>query len=174
MRGKWFAFGVVATLIALAACAYVYFEKGFVDARADIEPGFLDRLLGPAMDASTGRHAPKAMNPGPDNQANLLAGAQTYRSRCAICHGGPSGGASELGEAFNPAAPQFFGKEPPDMMENENFYIIKHGVRMTAMPAWEHLLTDEQIWQTVAVLKRINDKKLPPDVAQELARPIAP
>lgn len=170
MRLKWFVFGIVATLIVLSAAAYVYLEQGFVDARADVQPGMLDRWLGASMDASTKRHAPNPPNPVADTRENLLAAATLYGEKCGICHGGPDGKASEVGEALNPPAPQFFGSEPPDMMPNENFYIIQHGVRMTGMPAWSKLLSDEQIGQVVLLLKHINDKNVPAEVEQELNR----
>jgi mono/diheme cytochrome c family protein len=168
MKVNWFVIGIVVTLIAISAAAYVYLEKGFVSIRADVKPGALDTWLGSAMDASTSRHAAKVMNPVPDTQDNLLAAAKVYGSRCIVCHGGPTDKNSELGESFSPPAPQFFADEPPNMMEHENFYIIQHGVRMTAMPAWGKLLSEQQIWQLVDLLKHINDKKIPPDVAQEL------
>ncbi|HET9741606.1 MAG TPA: cytochrome c [Terriglobales bacterium] len=174
MNFKWFVLGIVATLVVLCACAYVYLEHGFVDARADVKAGMMDHWLGSSMDASTSRHAPNVKNPVPDTQETLVAAATTYSSKCGICHGSPAEKDSKLGAAFNPPAPQFFGDDPPDMMGNENYYIIKHGVRMTAMPAWDHLLSDEQIWQTVALLKHINNKDLPPPVTQQLSQPPAP
>lgn len=171
MKVKWFVLGIIATLIAISAAAYIYLEQGFVNTRADVNPGALDSWLGSAMDASTGRHAPKVMNRTPDTPETLLAAAKIYGSQCEICHGGPTDKDSKVGASLNPPAPQFFGDEPPDMMENENFYIIKHGVRMTGMPAWGKLLNDEQIWETVDLLKRINDKNLPPAAAQEISKP---
>jgi mono/diheme cytochrome c family protein len=165
---KWFVLGIIVTLVALAAAAYIYLEHGFVSARADVNPGMMDSWLGSAMDASTTRHAPKLANPVPDTQDTLLAGAKTYTSVCAGCHGTPADHDSKFGKAFYPPAPQFFGDDPPDMKENENFYIIKHGVRMTAMPSWGDLLNDQQIWQTVAFLKHVDQKNLPAEVQQEL------
>lgn len=171
MNARWFVLGIIITLIVLSAAAYIYLELGFVSTRADVKPGALDSWLGTATDASTKRKAPKMANPVPDTQQTLLAAAKIYISRCAICHGSPSDKDSRLGASVYPRAPQFFGDEPPAMMENENFYIIKHGVRMTAMPAWGNVLGDEQIWQTVDLLKHINDKNLPLAVAQELSKP---
>lgn len=165
---KWFVLGIIVTLVVLAAGAYIYLEEGFVSARADMKPGTMDSWLGSAMDASTGRHAPKLSNPAPDTQETLLAGAKTYATFCAGCHGSPADHDSKFGKAFYPPAPQFFGDDPPDMKENENFYIIKHGIRMTAMPTWADLLSDEQIWQTVALLKRVDQKNVPAPVQQQL------
>lgn len=170
---KLFVLGIIVTLVALALGAYIYLEHGFVSARADVKPGTMDSWLGSAMDASTSRHAPKVTNPSPDTQETLLAGAKLYGSRCGVCHGTPADHDSKLGMAFYPPAPQFFGDDPPDMKENENFYIIKHGVRMTAMPAWTDLLNDQQIWQTVALLKHIDQKNVPAAVQQELNAPKA-
>lgn len=168
MNVKWFILGIIATLIALSAATYVYLEKGFVSIRADVKPGALDDWLGSAMDASTKRNAPKMMNPVPDTPDALLASAKLYGSSCGICHGSPAEKNSKIGEAFSPPAPQFFGDDPPAMKENENFYIIKHGVRMTAMPAWGNLLSDQQTWQAVNLLKHINDKDLSPAITEEL------
>src|SRR6185312_5609084 len=134
MKVTWFVLGIVATLVALSAAAYIYMEQGFVSAIADVPAGALDGWLGSAMDASTARHAPKMTNPVADTPDALLAGAKIYGSRCSICHGSPGDKESLLGGSLNPPAPQFFGDDPPDMAENENYYIIKHGVRMTGMP----------------------------------------
>jgi thiosulfate dehydrogenase len=165
---KWFVLGIIATLIAVSAAAYIYLEQGYVSARADVKPGMMDSWLGSAMDASTSRHAPKVPNPLPDAPDTLLTGAKIYASRCGVCHGTPLDKDSKLGKGFYPPAPQFFGDDPPDMKENENFYIIKHGIRMTAMPTWSDILNDQQIWQTVALLKHIDQKSLPAEVQQEL------
>jgi mono/diheme cytochrome c family protein len=36
------------------------------------------------------------------------------------------------------------------------------------MPSWGDLLNDQQIWQTVAFLKHVDQKNLPAEVQQEL------
>jgi mono/diheme cytochrome c family protein len=169
--GKGFGLGVLVTLIALCAAAYIYFERGFVDIRADSGPGAFDNWLGAAMDASAARHAPRVNSPIPSSEANLVAGAKLYVDKCAECHGTPVNTDSELGKAFQPVAPQFFGEEPPDMPANQNFFIIKHGIRMTAMPGWGSIMRDNEIWQVVDMLAKI--RNLPPSVQQELRKPAA-
>jgi mono/diheme cytochrome c family protein len=46
------------------------------------------------------------------------------------------------------------------------FWIVKHGIRNTAMPAWGNLLSDEDIWQVVTLVK--NFDSLPDSVSAEL------
>lgn len=57
----------------------------------------------------------------------------------------------------------------PSLPENRTFYIIKYGVRWTAMPAWGDIMADSEIWQTVTFLSHLGN--LPPSVQQELHRP---
>lgn len=163
--------GIIVGAIALAAGVYVYARCGFLDLRADQEPSALEKnIAGSAMDESTGRHAPKQKNPLQPTQENLLAGARLYRDKCSDCHGSPVNPTSDYGRSFYPRVPQFM-KEVPDMPDHENFYVIKHGVRWTAMPAWGTVMTDSEIWQAVTLLSRF--EKLPPEVTEELKKPVA-
>jgi len=40
----------------------------------------------------------------------------------------------------------------PRLTEDEEFFIIKHGVRWTAMPAWGNIMADSEIGQVVKFL----------------------
>jgi mono/diheme cytochrome c family protein len=168
VRAKWFLFGIIATLVVLSAAAYVYFEHGFVSTRADTKPGILDSWLSQASESSIERHALKTTNPEPDTYPTLIAAARVYGTRCAICHGSPAQQENQIGEAENPPAPQFFRSSPPNMTESQNYYVIKHGIRMTAMLPWDNLLSDQQIWQVVDLLKHVNNKSVPAEVTQQL------
>jgi len=163
--------GIVVGAIALAAGVYGYARFGFLDLRADRNPSALEeRIAGSAMDESTERHAAQQKNPLPPTEENLLAGARLYRDKCSDCHGGPVNPNSDYGRSFYPRVPQFM-KQAPDLPDHENFYIIKHGVRWTAMPAWGNVMTDSEIWQVVTLLSRL--QKLPSQVTEELKKPVA-
>jgi thiosulfate dehydrogenase len=163
--------GIIIGAMALAVGVYGYARLGFLDLRADQKPSALEeRVAGSAMDASTERHAPQQDNPLPSTPENLLAGARLYRDKCSDCHGGPANPTSDYGGSFYLRAPQFM-KQAPDMPEHENFYIVKHGVRWTAMPAWGNVMTDSEIWQVVLVLSHF--EKLPPEISEELKKPVA-
>lgn len=165
-----FVRGLIVGAIALAAALYFYTRYGFIDLRADQNPSAVEEhiALG-ALDESTERHASQQQNPLPASEENLLAGARLYRDKCSDCHGGPANPNSDYGKSFYPRVPQFM-KQAPDMPDHENFYVIKHGVRWTAMPAWGNIMTDSEIWQVVTLLSHFD--KLPPDIAQELKKPV--
>jgi mono/diheme cytochrome c family protein len=77
----------------------------------------------------------------------------------------PANPESQFGRSFNPRVPAFF-KEAPDMPENQNFYIIQHGIRWSGMPAWKNTLNETQTWQLVTFLSNV--EKLPPAARKEL------
>ena len=51
------------------------------------------------------------------------------------------------------------------MPENQNFFIIQHGVRLSGMPAWNTILSEQQIWQVTTFLSHMD--KLPAQVSDE-------
>src|SRR5580700_8361200 len=166
---KAFLFGVILTLFALLAGGYFLLKSGRVSFSADQEPSAVEEHLAmSAVDASTERNAPETKNPLTADEGNLAAGAKLYLDHCAGCHGVPANPESQFGGSFNPQVPAFF-KEAPDMPENQNFYIIQHGIRWSGMPAWSKTLNDGQIWQLVTFLSNV--QKLPPSVLKELAPP---
>jgi mono/diheme cytochrome c family protein len=134
-------------------------HEGGLSFNADAEPSGLEaKLAMEAVDRSTDRHAPDMKNPVPATEENLAAGARLYSNHCAGCHGVPSNPDSAFADSFYPPVPGFF-KDALDMPENQNFYIIQHGIRWSGMPAWNRTLDEMQTWQVVAFLSHM--QKLP-------------
>ena len=153
-----FAAGVVVVLLAV----FCYVRFGFVDPRADQEVGALERKVAmPALDASVDRLAPDAHNPIQPTDENLMAGMKIYQAGCAGCHGDIVHPRVDFGAGFYPRSPQFV-EDAPDMPENQNFFIIQHGVRLSGMPAWKSTLKEPDIWQVTTFLSHMD--KLPPQV----------
>jgi thiosulfate dehydrogenase len=167
MRG--FLFGILFTLIVIFVGGYFLLHEGYVNFNADQPPSRVERHLAmSAVDAATERNAADSKNPIPASEENLVAGARLYVDHCAGCHGVPSNPESQFGKSFNPPVPAFF-KDAPDMPENQNFYIIQHGIRWTGMPFWNRTLSDAQTWQLVTFLSNI--QKLPPAALKEFEPP---
>jgi len=163
LKKFWIGF-VTATMILLLA-AFCYVRFGFVDPRADIAVNALDRRVAmPALDASVDRRAPDAQNPIQPTNENLLAGMKMYQEQCSSCHGDIAHHQGMLADALYPRAPQFT-EDAPDMAENENFYILQHGVRYSGMPAWKQTFNDKQLWQITTFLSHMD--KLPPIISAQ-------
>jgi mono/diheme cytochrome c family protein len=164
--------GIVFTLLVIAIGGYCFLKFGFFNANADQTPSrFERRLAGTAMDASVEKRATDLNNPLQPTDDVLTAGMHIYVQNCAGCHGSPKEADSVFGASFNPHVPQFM-KRAPDMPDNQNFYITKHGVRMTGMPAWGKIINDDQLWQVTTFLSHMD--KLPLAIDEEWKSPSAP
>ena len=152
---KGFVLGVIVTLVLLFAGVYEGARRGYIYLGADGKPSFTEsRLAMSVLDAAVDRNIPGLINPVPDTEENIAEGAKIYLAHCAGCHGVPANADSTFGESFYPPVPGFF-KEPPDMSEVQNFYIVKHGIRWTGMPSFGRTLSDQQTWQAATFLSHI-------------------
>ncbi len=166
-----FIVGVIVTLVVLILGGCLVAFLGFVDTSAELRPGNLETFIASeALDASVGRHAAKLPNPVPETDANLLEGMTLYTMNCTGCHGTLDKSPSLLGPNFYPPAPNLVN-DPPDDPEWHTFYVIKHGIRWTGMPAWGRGLKDDEIWKVSSFLTRL--KNLPPAVQEKMPKPAA-
>ena len=157
-----FLIGFLTAVVLVLLALFCYVRFGFVDPRADVQPGSLEKKLAmPALDASVDRRAPSTKNPLQPTEENLLGGMKIYQQACAGCHGDIVHPHTDFGDSFYPRVPQFV-EDAPDMPENQNYYIIQHGVRLSGMPGWKSSLKDSEIWQVTTFLSSID--KLPPQV----------
>jgi cytochrome c553 len=148
-----------ATLAALTAAAIVgaavVVISGVVPIKASsghwpITAKFLDfAKLQSVATYSLGTRAPSL-----DDEAMLIRGASHYERGCYPCHGGPGGGVPPVMAAMTPDPPQLpdglAGYKPEEL-----FYIVKHGIKFTGMPAWPALQRDDEVWAVVAFLRKM-------------------
>jgi mono/diheme cytochrome c family protein len=161
--------GIVFTLLVIAIGGYCFLKLGMFNTNADQTPSRMERrMAGTAVDASVEKGAADLKNPLQPTDDVLSEGMHIYVEDCAGCHGSPKEPNSVLGASFNPHVPQFM-KRAPDMPDNQNFYITKHGVRMTGMPAWGKILNDDKLWKVTTFLSHM--EKLPPAIDQEWKTP---
>ena len=51
--------------------------------------------------------------------------------------------------------PPYLLEASRDWSPSELYFIVRHGVKMTAMPAWEGRLDERQTWEVVAFLEAL-------------------
>ena len=159
---KFFLGFVIAVFVVLGA-GFLCVRFGLMDPRADIPVNSFERRIAmPSLDAAVDRRAPEVRNPVQPTNANLIAGMKVYQTSCASCHGDIHRPHGTLADALYPRAPQFV-EDAPDMPENQNFYIIQHGIRLSGMPAWKQVLNEREMWQVTGFLSHMD--KLPPQVS---------
>lgn len=140
-----FVLGVVVTVVVVAVAGLLYSWGGFMKVTADESMShFEHRLASRAVDASVERQAPQTNSPLPASDANLIDGMKLYHSNCAGCHGEMNKQVAEFGRSYYPPAPQLIIR-PIDDPESHIFYIVKHGIRWTGMPAWGKTVKDDDL-----------------------------
>ncbi len=160
-----FFLGFAAGIAVLLLAAFCYVRFGFIDPRADKEVSLLEsKIAMPSLDAAVDRRVSETQNPVKPTDSSLISGMNVYQANCSSCHGDIHRPRGILADSLYPRAPQFF-EDVPDMPENQNFYIVQHGIRLSGMPAWKQVLTDQEMWQAVTFLSYID--KLPPQVSEE-------
>jgi cytochrome c553 len=119
------------------------------------------------MNNSVETHALGIRTPDNLEDADLVRlGAGHFHSGCAYCHGAP-------GQPVNPIAHRML-PEPPSLTgaarewkDRELFWIVKHGLKYTGMPAWAAIGRDDEVWAVVAFLKQLPN--MSPERYRELA-----
>lgn len=102
-----------------------------------------------------------------DSPARIQRGDGLFRAHCVQCHGAPGQAPEPYALGMNPAPASLVGsaRERPAA---EMFWITRHGIKMTGMPAWQYRLTDEQIWDVVAFMRVL--PTLSPEQYRDLAQ----
>lgn len=97
------------------------------------------------------------------DQALLRKGFVHYDEMCVTCHAAPGVEPGEIRAGLNPKPPRLARRASKRSLA-ELFWVSKHGIRMSGMPAWGKTHSDDELWAVVAFVKR-----LPKLSAQEYA-----
>ena len=152
-RIGWLILGFVIAIVVFFVGGYIFITQGGVPMAASAAPLPLETTVAHLALRAADSKSRDIKNPLPLNDDNLAAGAKIYHDHCAICHGAP-GQTSELEHAMFPIPPQLF--EPREMVTDDpegiTYWKVTNGIRLSGMPGFEKLLSDEQRWQvTMAV-----------------------
>ena len=96
----------------------------------------------------------------------VAAGAESYARLCAGCHLAPGITKSDVRTGLYPFPPALAQQDLRD--SRRSFWTIKHGIKMSAMPAWGRSLDDAAIWDIVAFVRKM--PLMSPETYQELSR----
>jgi mono/diheme cytochrome c family protein len=153
MRSVITAIFVAGLVVVLGGLAFIY--SGLYDVAATGQHWAVTRwVLETARTRSIKAHAAGIeAPPGLDDPATILIGVEHFAAHCAVCHGAPGVPRGDIARGLYPSPPDL-SKAVQLYSSAELFWIVKHGIKMTGMPAWnDH--SDEELWATVAFLKRL-------------------
>lgn len=156
---KQFLMGA-ASVIGLGALAgFGYIENGRLDFAADsAHPEGVTKLIAWAREQSINKQSKDIFPPADlSNAERIRRGAGNYEAMCVSCHLSPGAEDSEIRKGLYPEPPNLsLPAATPEASGSDGrlFWIIKHGTKGSAMPAWaKGGMDDEAIWDLTAFIK---------------------
>lgn len=145
----------VAVLVLITIVLGLFGYSGLYNIGADDRHWALTyRIMQTVRDRSIHVRSEDIRVPNLDDPQLILKGAGQYAAMCTSCHLQPGVENSELREGMYP--------QPPNLSKvhvdpQDAFWVIKHGIKMSAMPAWgkggSH--DDPTIWSMVAFVEKL-------------------
>ena len=156
---------VIATVVVLFLGMVVFAWTGWYPIGADV-PHYsvtteaLTLLRERAIsNASAGIKVPPL-----DDPSWLIRGGADYDAMCTGCHLKPGQASSDLSLGLYPAPPNLTQSnaehghaESKELTAARQFWVIKHGIKASGMPAWGITHDDQRIWEMVAFLQKLPD-----------------
>jgi hypothetical protein len=148
---------IAIVLAALALVAVLYVWLGIYNVAAtephwDITLSFIETLRDLSIDVRSKHIQPPNLN---DPKLEKL-GFPHYHEMCRLCHGAPGYPPEEFATGLYPPPPRMTsGKIQSEFSDAEIYWIVKHGIKRTGMPAFGPTSKEEELWGLVALAREI-------------------
>lgn len=142
-------------LVAVIGGAWIIIYAGAYNIAADApHTGPVTWLLTEVRERSIeARSADIAVPADLGTEPRIASGAGLYKEMCTACHLAPGMEKTELSQGLYPIAPNL--ARDSKLTAEQQFWVIKHGIKMTAMPSWGVTHSDKLIWDMVAFLRKL-------------------
>ncbi|MES1930911.1 cytochrome c family protein [Salinisphaera dokdonensis CL-ES53] len=90
------------------------------------------------------------------SEDQLLAGAANFEAMCSECHAPPGRRQSVAARGMYPRPPELT-HAAEEKSAGEIFWVIKHGIKASGMPAWGGSHSDEDMWAMTAFVEKLPD-----------------
>jgi mono/diheme cytochrome c family protein len=153
---------VVLVVLVLGA---VVTSAGLTQMKLDAlqEPGQVETFLATQIKHVLVRWSSRAgVPPVPtDLQASIEQGKKLYATDCSMCHGSDGKTPTDTGRWMYPRAADLTLPQVQGYADRELFWVIKNGIRLSGMPAFGRVESDENIWNLVNYVKTLRSQSQP-------------
>ena len=141
-------------LAALAGAALVVYSGVYDVSATRQHTQWVYSMLDTALRQSVRLRARDVKPPPLDDAARRQRGAACFQAKCVQCHGAPGVPAGDIGKSMQPV-PGPLVDALQRWQPREIYWITRHGIKMSGMPAWEFRLQEDQIWDIVAFVNHL-------------------
>lgn len=159
---------VAGALLAAIGAAILGIYWGVYNVAADVpHTQVVFRLLESIRERSIAVRAAEVVVPDDlTNPERITSGAGQYAEMCSSCHLAPGMSRTEISRGLYPRAPEL--RRGSRATAAEDFWVIKHGIKATGMPAWGVTHNDKLLWDVAAFLRKL--PQLSPEEYQAIIR----
>ena len=151
-RTNWLLGSLALVLVVVGASAFIW--SGAYNVAADNPHWPLTEwIMETARDRAIAAQASDVVVRSIDDESMIRVGAGNYDAMCVGCHLKPGVERSEASVGLYPAPPNLARRQSEDVARA--FWIIKHGIKMSGMPAWGKSMDDGAIWGMVAFIEKL-------------------
>ena len=141
-------------LVLVVAVLLVVYTGIFNVAATSADPDLVRWMLNTTQERSIKAHVGQEDVALPSDSASMQRGFRAYRQMCEVCHGAPGIDPGWIGQGLNP--------EPPDLAAaadefstEEVHWVLRHGIKMTGMPALSPTHSEEEILELTAFVMQL-------------------
>lgn len=150
-----FVAGLLGSLVLLAAVGlFVVYTGSYNVAATEEHASFVRWAFDTTFHNSVERRARDAIAPESAPPDMIEGGARQYKGMCQHCHAGPGVERSEWASGMRPRPPHLAEAAAHWELE-EVFWLVRHGVKMTGMPAFGPTHEDRALWGIAAFAKEL-------------------
>ena len=165
----------VLALVGVVAAAVMVFGGLYNVAATAQHTQQVYSLLEVAMRQSVRLRARDIEPPPLDDPALIARGITCFVEKCVQCHGAPGVAPHALAYGMTPM-PVNLVSTARTWQPEEIYWVVRNGIKMSGMPAWERRLSDDEIWNVVAFVRKMASMTVPDYAAlnKEIAGAAAP
>ena len=144
---------MVAVGAALGGAGFVYWGVYDVSAlNQHLRPTYW--LLDVAMRRAVKRRAAEVVVPPLDEADMQTRGLRLYREHCVPCHGAPGVAPHSFALGLTPVGANlaFTARDWP---ASEIYWVVRNGIKMAGMPAWQFRMSDHDLWAVTAFVVQL-------------------
>ncbi len=121
------------------------------------EPGKTEAVIATRAKHFLVRRASRGgIPPAPsDTQASIEEGGKLFGTECSECHGFTGRKPTDAGRWMYPRAADLGSADVQQYSDRELFWIVKNGIRLSGMPAFGRVESNEHIWDLVHFVRTL-------------------
>ena len=155
---KWPWILIVTALLITAGTLFLY--SGYYNVAATQAHWRTTlRIINEVRELSIAFHS-RNIEPPPMGSPGLLeTGLRRYHESCRVCHGAPSFPRDDFAKGLYPNPPDLASGDVQEMSNSQIFWVLKHGIKMTGMPAFGSTYDDDELWGIVGFIRSLPGMK---------------